>query len=106
MEINNKNRLVFEIVLIGVIVYLWQKRCKKNKTIEEAKAGADITPSNTTTADSSTSTQSSECGSVTSDCMGTDTSKNSQLGKTISISDSNANFSGGNGKGVKAQYFR
>lgn len=105
MEIKNKKRLVLEIALVVVILYLWQKRCKKT-AIAEAKAGADVTPSNTTTADASTSNPNGECGSVSNDCMGTDTSKQSQLGKTVTIAESTANFSGGNGKGVKGQYFR
>jgi len=108
MEIKNKKRLVLEIALVAVILYLWQKRCKKT-SIAEAKAGADVAP--TTEATSTPSTPSTpsktgECGSVSSDCMGTDTSKLSQLGKTVTIDESTANFSGGKIKGVKAQYFR
>lgn len=105
MEIKNKKRLVLEIALVAVILYLWQKRCKKT-AIAEAKEGADVTPSNTTKADASTTSQTGECGSVSSDCMGTDTSKLSQLGKTVTIDESTANFSGGKGRNIKAQYFR
>lgn len=102
----NKKRLALEIGLVAVIVYLWLNRCRKNNAIAEAKEGANITPSNTTTADASTSTQSGECGSATSDCMGTDTSKQGQIGQTVTIAESTANFSGGKGRSVKAQYFR
>ena len=102
----NKKRLALEIGLVAVIVYLWLNRCRKNNVIAQAKAGADVTPSNTTTADASTSSQTGDCGGATSDCMGTDTSKQSQLGKTVTIAESTANFSGGSGKGIKAKYFR
>lgn len=102
----NKKRLALEIGLVAVIVYLWLNRCKKNGAIAEAKAGADVTPSNTTTADASTSSQTGDCGGGSSDCMGTDTSKQSQLGKTVTVAESTANFSGGNGKSIKAQYYR
>lgn len=102
MEIKNKKRLVLEIALVAVILYLWQKRCKKT-AIAEAKAGADLAP---TTEPTSTPSKTGECGSVSSDCMGTDTSKLSQLGKTVTIDESTANFSGGKGRNIKAQYFR
>jgi hypothetical protein len=105
MEIKNKKRLVLEIALVAVILYLWQKRCKKT-AIAEAKAGADVAPTNTTKADASTSSQTGECGSVSSDCMGTDTSKQSQVGKEVTIAETTVNFSGGKGNGVKAQYFK
>lgn len=105
MEIKNKKRLVLEIALVAVILYLWQKRCKKT-AIAEAKAGADVTPSNTTKADASTSSQTGECGSVSSDCMGTDTSKQSQVGKAVTIAETTSNFSGAKGNSVKAQYFK
>lgn len=37
-----KNQIVaLEIALVGVIVYLWLNRCKKNKAIEQAKLGAE-----------------------------------------------------------------
>lgn len=103
---DNKKRLALEIGLVGVIIYLWLNRCRKNGIIAEAKSGADVTPSNTKTADASTSSQTGECGSVSSDCMGTDTSKKSQLEKTITVDESTANFSGGKSQSVKAQYFR
>ena len=102
----NKKRLALEIGLVAVIVYLWLNRCRKTKAIEDAKAGADVTPSNTTKADASTSSQTGDCGSASSDCMGTDTSKDSQLGKTVTVSESTSNFSGASRKGIKGQYFR
>jgi hypothetical protein len=95
----NKKRLALEIGLVGVIIYLWLKRCKKNNAIAEAKEGANVAPTTEATS------QTGECGSISSDCMGTDTSKKSQLEKTITVDESTANFSG-TGKGIKAQYFR
>ena len=95
----NKKRLALEIGLVAVIVYLWLNRCKKDKAIEEAKAGANVEPT-------TTSSQASDCGSATSDCMGTDTSKQSQLEKTVTVAETTANFSGASRKGIKAQYFR
>lgn len=94
----NKNRLALEIGLVAVIVYLWLNRCKKNNAIEKAKEGANVAP---TTNEVSTQSKSGECGGVSSDCMGTDTSKKSQLGKTVTIAETVANFSGTN-----AQYYR
>lgn len=95
----NKKRLALEIGLVAVIVYLWLNRCKKTKAVEEAKAGADVAPT-------TTPSQNGDCGSVSSDCMGTDTSKQSQLGKTVNVEESTANFAGSNRKGIKGQYFR
>lgn len=96
----NKKRLALEIGLVGVIIYLWLKRCKKNNAIAEAKEGANVAPTTEATS------QTGECGSATSDCMGTDTSKQGQIGQTVTIAESTANFSGGKGRSVKAQYFR
>lgn len=95
----NKKRLALEIGLVAVIVYLWLNRCKKTKAVEEAKAGADVAPT-------TTPTQNTDCASsASSDCMGTDTSKQSQLGKTVTVEET-ANFAGTTNKGIKGQYFR
>lgn len=74
----NKKRLALEIGLVLVILYLWQSRCKKNKSVEQAKDGADVT----STTPVSNTNQTSQCAS---ERISTDKKEKSQLGKTLTI---------------------
>lgn len=111
----NKKKLALKIGIAGVIIYLLLNRYRKKKAIEKAKSGADVeagtqakvgadvkadaTPTSTNT---NPTFQSGECGVAPNKPTGSQ----GKVEQTISIVASNANFSGGNSKSVKAQYFR
>ena len=125
----NKKRLALQVGLVAVIIYLWLNRSRKKRAIAKAKAGAEVVAgaveggiadavskvgaetkavadlkpaSDNYSSKLISSSPAQECGSPSNQ----PTKNLGKVEQTISITQSNANFSGSNSKGVKAQYFR
>lgn len=120
----NKKKLALQVGLVVVIIYLWLNRSRKKRAIAKAKAGAeavaggvagavskvgtetkavvDLKPATDNSSKLISSSPAEECGSPSNQPTG----RLGQVEQTISITQSNANFSGSNNRGIKAQYFR